>query len=348
MGAGASLSVDKWSSHRLSKYASQKNLPTYVTKIIKSKEINGTAILNFSEYDMSRLTNEVGRQKELWKHCKMIQRISSRNRSKNTSNDDTESQISEHSNRNYIDSRSPPTDELCNLPFHLRNRYFTGRKVDLEILEDAFFHDDGTGKRCSDGINLKCFAISGLGGIGKTALAARYAEKMYYDKFKYTGGVYFLNGDNDAVLHNGYIDLAIYQLHIKAAKNEKQIDRIISYVHTWFRRHKNWLLIIDNVDENEAFTTLLDNRFFPPIKAFGHVIVTSRNQDHMFFKQDQFINDKKYPMVLSKLSHRSSCEFLFRRSSQKYISEFETMQGLKLLERKIQRNITRYSLAKME
>ena len=38
-------------------------------------------------------------------------------------------------------------------------------------------------------------------------------------------------------------------------------------------------------------------------------------------------------MVLSKLSHRSSCEFLFRRSSQKYISEFETMQGLKLLER---------------
>ena len=80
MGAGASLSVDKWSSHRLSKYASQKNLPTYVTKIIKSKEINGTAILNFSEYDMSRLTNEVGRQKELWKHCKMIQRISRRNR----------------------------------------------------------------------------------------------------------------------------------------------------------------------------------------------------------------------------------------------------------------------------
>ena len=74
---------------------------------------------------------------------------------------------------------------------------------------------------------MKCFAISGLGSIGNIALAARYAEKMYYDKFKYTGGVYFLNGDNDAVLHNGYIDLAIYQLHIKAAKNEKQIENEI-------------------------------------------------------------------------------------------------------------------------
>ena len=139
---GTASSIHQWSFHRLAAYSQQKNLPTYVTNVISKNKINGAAVLNFSEFDLSRLERNEKRRKELWKHCKMIQRISSRNRSKNTSNDDTESQISEHSNRNYIDSRSPPTDELCNLPFHLRNRYFTGRKVDLEILEDAFFHDD--------------------------------------------------------------------------------------------------------------------------------------------------------------------------------------------------------------
>jgi hypothetical protein len=270
MGAGASIPVEKWSAYRLAAYSNEKSLPIYITKIIDNQQLNGATILNLSEYDIKRFTNKKDKQDELWKHCKMLQRIASRNRGKDISvDDDVQSETSEQSNKRFFDGKLRPPDELFHLPYHLRNIYFTGRETDLEIIQQSFFpeKEDEPLKDKNGKIKLKSFSISGLGGIGKTALAARYAEVMYYEKYKYSGGVYFINGDSQATLHDGYKELATYQLHIKAVRNEKQIDRIINYVHMWFRKHKNWLLIIDNVDEDDAFDALINNRFFSTAKC---------------------------------------------------------------------------------
>ena len=88
MGAGASIPIEKWSAYRLAAYSNEKSLPIYITKIIDKQQLNGATILNLSEYDIKRFTNKKDKQDELWKHCKMLQRIASRNRGKDISVDD--------------------------------------------------------------------------------------------------------------------------------------------------------------------------------------------------------------------------------------------------------------------
>ena len=326
---GTAASIEKWSFHRLAAYSQQKNLPTYITKHITSNKINGAAILNYSEFDISRFERNEKRKNELWKHCMVLQRAANRHRS---IMDDALSEISGTTDQSSLYESTRPPDELFHLPFHLRNEYFVGRQNDLEIIHTAFhtFHPPRDGKRNEKKHYLKCFALSGLGGIGKTALAAAYAKKAYYERRQYSNGVYFLNAGS---LHESFVQLSIYQLRIKAARNENQIDVIKAYVHTWFRKHKRWLLIIDNVDDEEVFDVLLKERLFPPANCFGHVLITSRNQNHPFFKSDYFVNHGNVvPHVLAALSPIEACKFLFLRSRQKKISEFEIEQGLRLLE----------------
>ena len=140
MGAGASIPIEKWSAYRLAAYSNEKSLPIYITKIIDKQQLNGATILNLSEYDIKRFTNKKDKQDELWKHCKMLQRIASRNRGKDISvDDDVQSETSEQSNKRFFDGKLRPPDELFHLPYHLRNIYFTGRETDLEIIQQSFF-----------------------------------------------------------------------------------------------------------------------------------------------------------------------------------------------------------------
>ena len=98
---GTASSIHQWSFHRLAAYSQQKNLPTYVTNVISKNKINGAAVLNFSEFDLSRLERNEKRKKELWKHCVMVQRAANRHQSINTA-EDTLSEISGTSDKSVI------------------------------------------------------------------------------------------------------------------------------------------------------------------------------------------------------------------------------------------------------
>ena len=146
---GTASSIHQWSFHRLAAYSQQKNLPTYVTNVISKNKINGAAVLNFSEFDLSRLERNEKRKKELWKHCVMVQRAANRHQSINTA-EDTLSEISGTSDQsNLYGSPTRPPDECFHLPYHLRNEYFVGRQNDLEIIHNAFhtFNRLRAGKR---------------------------------------------------------------------------------------------------------------------------------------------------------------------------------------------------------
>ncbi|XXH01638.1 short-chain alcohol dehydrogenase [Hypoxylon texense] len=129
--------------------------------------------------------------------------------------------------------------------------YFTGRKAQLSVL-DAAFNDpmQATQQR---------FVIYGLSGSGKTELAFKYADRAR-NKF---WGVFFVDGSSRKNAASSYADIATLggaEPNEKAGKNWLMI---CAYP---------WLLIIDNVDEEEVDV----DQLLPP-GAKGCILITTRN-----------------------------------------------------------------------
>ena len=108
----------------------------------------------------------------------------------------------------------------------------------------------------------KRFVIYGLSGSGKTELALRYAEE-HQDKF---WGVFFVDGSSRENASGSYAEIATIggvEPNERAAKN-------------WLMtRDLPWLLILDNVDDDEVS---LDDLL--PAGMKGCVLITSQNPGH--------------------------------------------------------------------
>ena len=108
----------------------------------------------------------------------------------------------------------------------------------------------------------KRFIIYGLGGSGKTELALKYAQE-HADNY---WGVFFVDGSSRRNAFGSYADIATIggvEPNEKAAKN-------------WLMtRDLPWLLIVDNVDDDEV---QLEDLLPPGTK--GSILVTSRNPAH--------------------------------------------------------------------
>jgi tetratricopeptide (TPR) repeat protein len=111
-------------------------------------------------------------------------------------------------------------------------------------------------------LSQKRFVIYGLGGSGKTELALKYAE----DHLQNFWGVFFVDGSSRKNAAGSYLEIATIagvEPHEKAARN-------------WLTtRALPWLLIIDNVDDDEVrLEELL------PMGTKGRILITSRNPAH--------------------------------------------------------------------
>lgn len=108
----------------------------------------------------------------------------------------------------------------------------------------------------------KRFVIYGLGGSGKTELALKYAD----DHLQNYWGVFFVDGSSRKNAAGSYLEIATIggvEPNEKAAKN-------------WLTtRALPWLLIIDNVDDDEV---QLEEVL--PIGTKGCILITSRNPAH--------------------------------------------------------------------
>ena len=108
----------------------------------------------------------------------------------------------------------------------------------------------------------KRFVIYGLSGCGKTELALKYAEE-HQDKF---WGVFFVDGSSRKNASGSYAEIATIggvEPNERAAKN-------------WLMtRDLSWLLILDNVDDDEVS---LDDLL--PAGTKGCILITSRNPSH--------------------------------------------------------------------
>lgn len=151
-----------------------------------------------------------------------------------------------------------------NLPTGRIGTLFKGREDFLQQLRQVLVNKPThiaavTGKQ----------AIHGLGGVGKTRTAIEYA---WQHEHEYTA-LLFITADSAASLSNNLANLCgalVLDLPEQTAK-EKEVQ--VAAALRWLQEHAGWLLIVDNVDTEEAQAEV--ERLLHKITS-GHVIVTSR------------------------------------------------------------------------
>ena len=196
-----------------------------------------------------------------------------------------------------------------------RNEYFTGRKKQLESLDNAF-QDVTTTEDVLKGCKkrTKVHGICGLGGCGKSSLAFEYAWRNLE---RYSGGVYVINGESDELLRSsvqGIHGQFVYKSQPNRHEEAKQFDQLMTETLSWLGslRHK-WLLLVDNMDQKKL-SSYTRKMFLGQWKnkTLGDILVTSRRSPQALC-EDLDLRPENC-LELDAFSVDESIEFLKKRT----------------------------------
>ncbi len=155
----------------------------------------------------------------------------------------------------------PTPPRRHNLPFPSLGDLFKGRDAELRTLSD------GPATAITQAQTL-----FGLGGIGKTRLAVEHAWRSgdRYDK------ALFVVAESPQALRSNLARLSRPSLldlpQIETASEESNVEAVLG----WLQQNNRWLVILDNVDTQEAERAVLE---ILPSLARGRVLITSRLRD---------------------------------------------------------------------
>lgn len=152
---------------------------------------------------------------------------------------------------------------------------FTGREQELVDLHKAITRSKETPTVISQRTS-----ISGLGGIGKTELARKYAQNR--GKEDYDNNVVWINAESATSLENSFLDLAKDNRVGIPTKdvdsNDKSIKDIVKEIYMFFRNRKS-LFIFDNVEDPTKVDMFLPWSCLPPDANKPFILMTSRVQE---------------------------------------------------------------------
>ncbi|MFJ8444293.1 tetratricopeptide repeat protein [Kitasatospora griseola] len=144
-----------------------------------------------------------------------------------------------------------PADAARGGVSNIRGGLFVGRADELALLERAF---EQAGE-------VVVHAVHGLGGVGKSALAAQWAS-LRGESVRWR-----IVSDTRAGVRAGLAELArALQPGLTGLPEELQAERTVR----WLADHDGWLLVLDNVDDPADIAALLDR--IPR----GRVLITTR------------------------------------------------------------------------
>ncbi len=153
--------------------------------------------------------------------------------------------------------------KIHNLPFLPLGDLFKGRDEELYTLETNL-----QGPTTATAIT-QTQAIHGLGGIGKTRLAVEYAWRSG-DRYD---AALFVVAESPEALQSGLARLRLPGLTPSPTHaQEEEVAAVLS----WLREYDRWLLILDNVDSEEAAEAV--RKILPQLQG-GQVLITSRRRN---------------------------------------------------------------------
>lgn len=141
---------------------------------------------------------------------------------------------------------------LFTVPFV--DEHFIGREQELTLLNELFLTSNKV-------------ALTGLGGVGKTRLAVHYC---YLQKQRYAF-ILWLSASSKASLDDS---LSQHADKLNADPMLKQAEKI-AFVKAWLEQHKDWLLIIDNADNDQEINAKVLQEFLP-VSPQGHILFTTQ------------------------------------------------------------------------
>ncbi|GCE31353.1 tetratricopeptide repeat protein [Dictyobacter alpinus] len=167
--------------------------------------------------------------------------------------------LNEQETRQLLEASLTAVSTYWNVPYQ-RNPFFTGRDDILEHIHTTFSQEAAVAFP-------QPLALSGLGGIGKTqtALAYAYIHALEYD------GVFWISSESSEQIMRSFSIIASC-LSLPQTSDQDQ-QKIVNAVLHWFARHRNYLLIYDNVEDLDLLQS-----FFPLALPDGHILLTTRLQ----------------------------------------------------------------------
>jgi hypothetical protein len=144
---------------------------------------------------------------------------------------------------------------------------FIGRDDELEQMKTFLLSDPDFSDR-------KVLVLGGMGGIGKTQIAIRYAKQY---RIPYSS-VFWMNATSESALKTSLRRLAPQILHGETA-NQLDDDQLWPQISLWLSKLENsrWLLIFDNYDDPNQYQI---EQYYPFV-AHGSIIITTRQPDRV-------------------------------------------------------------------
>jgi len=170
---------------------------------------------------------------------------------------------------------------------------FIGRDNELEQMKIILLSDSNSSDR-------KVLVLGGMGGIGKTQMAIRFAKRHHISY----SSVFWVNATSESALRTSLRRLAP-QILPGETIDPLNDDQLWVQISLWLSNLENsrWLLIFDNYDEPNQYQI---EQYYPFV-THGSIIITTRQPDRVNgyqIKVQPMTNDEESLNILATRSGR--------------------------------------------
>ncbi|KAI1274775.1 P-loop containing nucleoside triphosphate hydrolase protein [Xylaria sp. FL0933] len=132
---------------------------------------------------------------------------------------------------------------------------------------------------------FRSLALYGVGGIGKSTIALRYAEARIY--LKELDAMFWIAGEKEVTIRQSFTDIAV-QLRLPNAQPTDH-DQNRTLVLEWLQNTEcKWLLVFDNIESLDLL------KKYWPTASQGRAIITTRNHDFASYYADVKLEIKEW------------------------------------------------------